>query len=88
MGKPFTTCSKHGWTERVASGGPCKKCASEAVSPTQPIQGQLGNMTNIDIRITKYMPDNVMFVNPNTYTKFMHWIHDMQVRLNEKQKSV
>lgn len=30
MGKPAIDCPKHGWTERIASGGPCKKCIEES----------------------------------------------------------
>jgi hypothetical protein len=82
----FLTCPTHGWTERVASEGPCKKCAEEAVSP---FRGKIGDTENIDIRISDYLPDNVMFINSATYVKFVRWIHNMQIGLNdEKQKSV
>lgn len=73
MAKPFITCPKHGWTERIASLGPCKKCIEE--SSEKPVNG-LEHLFGLKIMVSKYLPDDAIFVSPNTASILIEWYQD------------
>jgi hypothetical protein len=77
MAKPFTTCPKYGWTERIASGGPCKKCVDEAAPPPK---GILGGLFGLTVKVSDYLPDDEILVNPATLKKLQEWYSDAERR--------
>jgi hypothetical protein len=81
MGKPFISCPKHGWTERVASLGPCKKCNNEEIDAAKSYpKGHLGDLIGIKIRVSDYLPDDEVIVSPATFKKIQEYFPNVERR--------
>ena len=76
MAKPYITCPTHGWTERIASGGPCKKC----VDALGPKPSGIGGLFGLTVRVSDFIPDDTIFVNPSTAKKLQEWYSDAERR--------
>lgn len=80
MSKPFCTCPTHGWTERTESGGPCKKCVEESAPVNK---GAIGGLFGLAVRVSEFMPDDTIIVNPFTLEKLRGWYADIQVKKSD-----